>query len=389
MNAVQSPAGAIDCDVHPHFQNGTRDLAPYIDDAAQVRMGIKDARAAWGQGLPSGEVRIPVNPFVNPGGTLRADTLSPNGGPPASDPEFTKQDLLDRYDLGAAMLIGGNMLGLGGFHDGDLPASFATAYNRWLDDKWLQHDPRYLGSILVAPHDPAKAVAEIEAWGDNPRMVQVYIPDRQGLPLGRRHFYPIYEAAAHYKLPIAAHPGGASAGFNGSMVAGGDPAYYYDFHTTLSQVGQTHVVSLVTEGVFERFPGLKFVFTEYGFAWLPHVMWRMDNNWKALRRDVPWVKRLPSEYVLEHIRFTTQPLYEPRDRNHLKMLMELMHADQVLMFSTDYPHWDTDDPNHAWRKLPQEYRQSVMHDTPRNFYAERFAMLPAPVASPAASPALA
>jgi predicted TIM-barrel fold metal-dependent hydrolase len=374
MSTPTSAAGAIDCDVHPHFRDGIRDLAPYADEPSRVRMGLAELPYAWAKGLPSGEVRIPVNPFVNPGGTLRPDTVPPNGGPPASDPEYTKIDLLDRYNLGAAILIGGNILGLGGFADGDLPTAFASAYNRWLDEVWLQHDPRYLGSILVAPHDAAKAVAEIERWGDNPRMVQVYIPDRQGLPLGKRHFYPIYEAATHYKLPIATHPGGASAGFNGSMVAGGDPSYYFDFHSSLSQVAQTHVITLVTEGVFERFPTIRFVLTESGFAWMPHLMWRMDNNWKALRRDVPWLKRLPSEYLLEHLRVTTQPLYEPADRRHLGMLLELMHADRTLMFSTDYPHWDTDDPDHAWRKLPNDYRHKIMHETPRKFYADRLAL---------------
>ena len=38
-----------------------------------------------------------------------------------------------------------------------------------------------------------------------------------------------------------------------------------------------HCVSLVTEGVFEEFPTLKFAFIEGGVCWAPYVMWRLDR----------------------------------------------------------------------------------------------------------------
>ena len=47
------------------------------------------------------------------------------------------------------------------------------------------------------------------------------------------------------------------------------------------------VVSLVSEGVFEKFPKLKFVCIEGGFGWVPHLMWRFDKNYKALRIQTP------------------------------------------------------------------------------------------------------
>ena len=43
------------------------------------------------------------------------------------------------------------------------------------------------------------------------------------------------------------------------------------------------------------------------------ALWRLDTYWKALRSEVPWVKRPPSEYVADHVRLATQPIERPDD----------------------------------------------------------------------------
>jgi predicted TIM-barrel fold metal-dependent hydrolase len=73
---------------------------------------------------------------------------------------------------------------------------------------------------------------------------------------------------------------------------------------------------------------------------------------------VPWVKKSPVEYVHEHIRFSTQPIDEPRDPKDLDKLIEIMGYDQ-LCFSTDYPHWDNDMPGQSLRGLPSAERQKI------------------------------
>ena len=45
----------------------------------------------------------------------------------------------------------------------------------------------------------------------------------------------------------------------------------------------------------------------------PALLWRLDAYWKALRSEVPWVKRPPSEYVREHVRLASQPIERPDD----------------------------------------------------------------------------
>jgi hypothetical protein len=41
----------------------------------------------------------------------------------------------------------------------------------------------------------------------------------------------------------------------------------------------------------------------------------MDKHWERMRKETPQVKRPPSEYVREHVWFTTQPIEEPDDRS--------------------------------------------------------------------------
>jgi predicted TIM-barrel fold metal-dependent hydrolase len=48
--------------------------------------------------------------------------------------------------------------------------------------------------------------------------------------------------------------------------------------------------------------------------------------------------------------------------------LEAVGAEEILMFASDYPHWDADDPLHVTRRLPQGWRDKVMYDNARAFY---------------------
>src|SRR5215213_2453152 len=111
---------------------------------------------------------------------------------------------------------------------------------------------------------------------------------------------------------------------------------------------QVLLVSLVLEGVFERYPKLKMVMIEAGFGWAPSLGWRLDKNFERLHSEVPYLKRKPSEYIRDHIWWTTQPMEDPERRDHLFETIEWIGWDKLL-FATDYPHWDFDEPS---RVLP-------------------------------------
>src|SRR5690606_6295967 len=92
------------------------------------------------------------------------------------------------------------------------------------------------------------------------------------------------------------------------------------------------------------------------------LVWRMDRERKRMRSEVPQCKRLPSEYVKESTWDTTQPIEEPENNRHLLDILRWIGTDK-LMISTDYPHWDFDDPRYAFKvPLTPAERQAIFRD---------------------------
>jgi predicted TIM-barrel fold metal-dependent hydrolase len=85
------------------------------------------------------------------------------------------------------------------------------------------------------------------------------------------------------------------------------------------------------------------IMIEAGFGWAPSLSWRLDKVWQKLRSEVPHLKRPPSETIRDHIFWTTQPMEDPERRDHLFEVIDWVGWDKLL-FATDYPHWDYDDP---------------------------------------------
>src|SRR5262249_813616 len=129
---------------------------------------------------------------------------------------------------------------------------------------------------------------------------------------------------------------------------------------------------VVLEGVFEHFPDLKLVFAEWGFTWAPALLWKMDLQWTRLRIDVPWLKRPPSEYVYNHVRFTTQPTEEEIGPEELGQIAEMVRGERTLLFGSDFPHWDFNDPFRVLERMPAGVRRAIGWDNPAALFGERW-----------------
>lgn len=358
------PAQVIDCDVHPMLPDGGESLSPYLTEA--MRQRLKGRTTALSEPLPASR-------FSHPGGfVLRPDARPPTGGPPGSDPHFVQSEFLDRFGVAAAILLRLQGAATSAWTNPMEAAALAGAYNDFFIEHWLSVDQRFNLAITVAPQDPDLAAREVRRIGDTDGVVAVWVPYLDIL-IGNRHYYPIFDAAQELDLPIVLHGCGTEGVYQGlPSFAGGQPTTYAERYADFFQFGIGHLSSLIFEGVLERFPSLRFAFTEFGWTWVVPTLPRLDQAWQACRVEVPWVKRPPSEYVRDRIRFTSQPADEPAGkRGYLAKMAALVDAGSLLMFSSDYPHWDNDEYTRVLRVLPEAMRDQVFFDNAREFYQPR------------------
>lgn len=351
-SAVSKPS-LIDADIHP---------AP---DPERVQAFLPEP---WLTRYKSGNKGRSSLGYWNPNGVMRPDAVTPDGSRIEEHPESLSRHLLDPYGIDYGIFNPAGTLSIGLSPEPDYSAAVLSAINDVFVNDWLPSDPRFRYSLVVAPNDPELAAREIHRLGDHPGVVQVLMPSGARMPYGQRYYHPIYAAATEHNLPVAIHPGTEGAGISGAPTSAGYPSSYFEWHSGLVGNYLAHLISLVTEGTFIKFPTLKFVLIEGGVFWLPSLLWRLDKNWKGLRQTTPWLDRLPSEIVTEHVLMTTQPLEEPENIKHFHAMLEMFEASKMLMFSTDFPHWDGDTPDFAARHFPAELRPRVMSETARELY---------------------
>lgn len=333
----------IDCDVHC-APAGIDALKPYLD-------------ATWEPYVAQGRIRL--SPTV---GTAYPPGARTSGAIPQTV-EQLQADLLDRTEPRYAVL---NCLTL--FQASLNPlfdAALARAVNDWVRTEWLDRDDRLRASVAISMLDPAQAAQEIDRVAADPRFVQVLVPVRADAPYGNNRYHPIYEAADRHGLPVGIHAWGR---VGRAPAPGGYTPYYLEDYVSNAQVAQTQLVSIVSEGIFQRWPDLRVAFLECGFAWLPPLLWRFDKDWKAVWREVPWLTDKPSEYVYRHVRMTSEPAHLPADRAAIARIAELARVGEIVMFSSDHPHAHGSDPPALLEVLDEEGREAVLRGNAAAFF---------------------
>lgn len=331
---------AFDCDVHvaPASYDA---LSPYLSDY-------------WRQYITEAGIRLTNVAHAYPRGIAT---------PTPSSYEQLSEHVLEK--AGPRFVVLNCLTGFETHRNAYLAAAVASAINDWVREEFLARDERLHASLVVSTVAPDDAVSEIERVGEEKQFVQVLLPVRSDLPWGQKNNHAMFAAARAARLQIGLHAWGRAGK---ATTPSGFTTTYLEDYLGNQPIAQAQVLSFVSEGVFERFPGLRVVVIECGFAWLAPLLWRFDKDWKGVWREVPWVKRRPSEYVREHFRFTTTPAHLPSDPVTLDQLLEMMGGADMLMYASDYPHRHGNDLATLLDRLTEEQRRSVLWATAAELY---------------------
>jgi uncharacterized protein len=341
-------SGAIDCDLHPRAPTPavlSRYMSEHWRDTVEVR-GID----AWET------IAYPANAPL----TARPDWRDAKAD---ADARSVAEATLDRF--GFAHTILNCLFPVQAFRDENLAAAFARAVNDWLAAEWLDKDPRYRASLVVPLQSPERAVDEIERRAGDPRFVQVLLLAFGEQPLGKSTYWPIYAAAERHGFTLGIHAGSS---YHHAVTGSGWPSYYAEDYAAQSVGFHTQLGSLICEGVFVKFPKLKAVLIESGVTWLPPYLWRLSKFWRGVRNEVPWIDRPPHEFVRDHIRLTIQPFDAPPSAEHIGRIMDQLQSDDMLLFASDFPHWQFDGVEMLPPGLSPALRRKILVDNPLATY---------------------
>lgn len=224
----------------------------------------------------------------------------------------------------------------------ELAVEAARAHNRMMTE-FCSVDRRLLATGYVPLADRARApqiAREAIALGAK----GLVIPSRHppGFSPSHVELDPLWAVAEEAGLPILFHVGGEEK-MHRAYLENGLPQVK-DFHggdenfTSLTfmaiplSVWQTLSV-LVIDGVFDRFPRLKFGAIELGASWLPSLMRFMDSGAAAFGREarLQTLSAKPSEILRRQLRVTPYPHEDTR------WIIENA-GEEMCLFSSDFPH---------------------------------------------------
>jgi len=332
-------------DSDSHLSVGVETLAEYVDERNAARKILENSGHA-GSDVFTNTRATPA--FPNDRGGYEGDGDDPvRGG--AGDPDG-KRAFMDEFGLEHSVFTPDVMLGTVN-HD-QTAVALARAYNDWLADRWLGVDDRFHATMAVAHQRPDRAAEEIHRMAGAEDIVGVQLPGAGMVPPAGHWMYdPVYEAAADNDLPVVMHSHDVQAAVTFPVQRRWAETFTESHAFTFPVEFMWHLISMVCNGVPERFPDLEFVLQEPGFEWLPWMMWRLDDHYLQNSEDLPALSKLPSEYIRDQFYVTTQPLGHTDSGKHLAWMIQMAGGADTLLFSTDHPHPDFDPPEEIYEPV--------------------------------------
>jgi aryl-alcohol dehydrogenase (NADP+) len=249
---------------------------------------------------------------------------------------------MDTDGIDIALLMPSQGLVLGSVRNPRLAAGMARAYNNWVAEYCAACPQRLLATALLPVQDVAAAVAELRRTVGELGACAAYMRPNPvaGRTLADPCYIPLYAEIEELGIPLLIHEG---CGFAPGATIGIDRYENGLFSHVMSHTFEqmAALLTIVCGGVLERFPDLKVAFLESGCSWVPYWLERLDEHFRLLPHEVPWMKLLPSEYFRRQCAVTFEG-----SEQLLPNVMDVLGAERLL-YASDYPHSDAPFPSVA------------------------------------------
>ncbi|HVV62765.1 MAG TPA: amidohydrolase family protein [Pseudolabrys sp.] len=327
----------IDVDSHHYELESFNEILEYMDDPVLQQLAKSASQTGQrGNGVLAGGVG-----YQDMGGRVTRYALrkiEKADGDKHRDITLTKR-WMDAMGVDVAVMFPSPMLQLGLHPQIEVEVAMARAYNRWLTERVLAHEPRIRSMLYLPFNDPEAAYRMVKELGEAKGVAGFMVTSARHRPVQHNAYMKTYALLEEMGLPIAFH-----AGYNWNDQAMGMMNKFISVHAIgFVFFNMVHLTNWVMNGLPERFPKLKVLWIESGLAWVPFMMQRLDNEYMMRSSEAPALKKRPSDYMRDMF-FSSQPM-EMTDPGALETTFRMINAETQLLYSSDYPHWDFDLPS--------------------------------------------
>jgi 5-carboxyvanillate decarboxylase len=233
--------------------------------------------------------------------------------------------------------------------DAETAIGLAAASNDQVSAAVHKHPDRFAALAAIAPQAPHAAAKELERAVTRLKLKGAVINSHsRGAYLDDQKFWPVFEAAESLNVPIYIHPNTPPSDMIGPLLARGLDGAIYGFAVECGM----HLLTIMTSGVFDRFPKLQMVFGHLGEG-LPFWLFRLDfmhraqvstNRYECLKP----LKRKISDYMRENVYYTTSGMaWEPA----IMFTRSVVGSERVL-YAMDYPYQYVPEEVAAMERMP-------------------------------------
>lgn len=210
----------------------------------------------------------------------------------------------------------------------------AREANDILADAVAAHPDRYAGMTAIAPQDPEWSASEIRRGVELGFRGVLVNSHTHGEYLDAAKFDPIFRALADVNQPLYIHPTTPPDTMIAPMLEAGLDGAVFGFGVETG----LHLLRLITQGIFDRYPNLNIMVGHAGEA-LPYWLYRLNFMHGAGVRSQRYACLKPLQHDLFHymrnnVLVTTSGMpFAPA----IKLCLEVLGEDRV-MYAMDYPY---------------------------------------------------